>query len=109
MVREVFEETGSNISVYRQLGICSFRYPFKMEGFERNRHIAVFYVGSLLDENVKEKVTDFKGQDSSGAQYVNLDSLNETNSSPLVIKAKEYLETKKFIPTDVEFNEWLTK
>lgn len=35
-----------------------------------------------------------------------LSSLTVDNSSPLVMKAKEYLENKNFTPTDEVLSEW---
>lgn len=105
--REVYEETGSELTKYVQLGVTSFRYPWDYLDFNYNRHIAVFNLIEDIDGDIHQTVGQFDGQDSSGAVFMKLSSLTVDNSSPLVMKAKEYLENKKFISTDEVLSEWM--
>ena len=100
-------KTGSELTKYVQLGVTSFRYPWDYLDFNYNRHIAVFNLIEDIDGDIHQTVGQFDGQDSSGAVFMKLSSLTVDNSSPLVMKAKEYLENKKFIPTDEVLSEWM--
>lgn len=104
--REVYEETGTQLIKYTQLGVASFRYPWNYLNFNYNKHIAVFNLLEEISGNIQQSVKQFDGQDSSGATVVKLSSLTKENSSPLVLKAKEYLDTNIFVPTDELFSEW---
>lgn len=55
---------------------------------------------------VKNTVTQFTGQDSLGAVWVSLTELNLENSSPLVIKARDYLLMNEFETKDTEYPHW---
>lgn len=104
--REVYEETGAELMQYVQLGVTSFRYPWDYLDFNYNKHIAVFNLIEDIDGEILQTVGNFDGQDSSGAVFMALSSLTVDNSSPLVMKAKEYLENKNFTPTDEVLSEW---
>lgn len=101
--REIYEETGTQLINYTQLGVASFRYPWNYLNFKYNKHIAVFNLIEELSGTIHETVTQFDGQDSSGAEFLKLSSLTSENSSPLVLKAKEYLRNNVFLPTDESF------
>lgn len=102
--REFIEETKLTLSSYQQLGTCTFRYPWQYQEFNYNKHIAVFYQIHSLTGRVAESVPQFPGQDSDGAVFVTLNEIDETNASPLVLKAKEYLLTCQFQCTDDEYS-----
>lgn len=106
IIREINEETGLKVSKLNQLGTTSFRYPWHYLDYEMNQHIAVFYQVSEYEGALLEKVAQFDGQDSLGAVLVSLNDLNGQNASPLVLKAKDYLEHKSFATEDVEYQSW---
>lgn len=107
--REVKEETGLKVIKAEQLGTISFRYPWKYQHYPWNNHICVFYDVQNYTGKVEATVEQFIGQDSLGAKWVNLEKLDADNSSPLVLKAKEFLLTGKFHIVDQKFEHWLVK
>lgn len=107
IVREIKEETGLTPTQLTQLGITSFRYPWQYEKWAYNQHICVFYKVERLEGVITATVKQFEGQDSLGAESVPLERLNISNSSPLVLKAKDYLLNKnKFDSQDQTFSTW---
>lgn len=105
--REIKEETNTEVLKMKQLGTVSFKYPWHYERWNYNQHICVFYDITKSKGEIKNEVPDFIGQDSLGAQLVSLDRLTIENSSPLVLKAKDYLKHGKvFEANDQIFNTW---
>jgi len=106
ITREIMEETGLTVLQAQQLGITSFRYPWVYEQWTMNQHIAVFYQITQTTGNVAETVAQFEGQDSLGARRMPLAELTLANASPLVLKAKTFLETQNFNPADTTYPTW---
>lgn len=107
ITREIKEETGLSPDRLTQLGVTSFRYPWTYERWNHNQHICVFYEIFSSKGDLKQNVAQFIGQDSLGAVRVPLEELNIENSSPLVLKAKEFLQKQRsFDATDWTYNEW---
>ncbi|KAF1290918.1 NUDIX hydrolase [Enterococcus sp. CU9D] len=105
LVREVAEETSYYATAFQQLGVKNFLYPWIYRQFTYNNHIAVFfritaYVSSFTP------ILSFEGQDSLGYVWLSLDSLTEQNASPLVLTAKEYLQTGLFSTVGVQFSQY---
>ena len=106
--REVNEETGLTVQDYQQIGVTSFRYPWDYEQWHFNQHICVFYRISKFTGDLQTTVKQFAGQDSLGAVSVPLGQLSLTNSSPLVLKAKEFLlKPDEFDLADQAFANWI--
>lgn len=106
VVREVIEETGLKILKSHQLGTISFRYPWRYQKYTWNEHICVFNLIDKYQGEVKDTVVQFIGQDSLGAVWVPLTDLTLENSSPLVIKARDFLLNGKFEIKDAEYPDW---
>jgi ADP-ribose pyrophosphatase len=106
VIREVAEETGLKVTKSHQLGTVSFRFPWKYQRYTWNEHVCVFNLIEEYQGEVKNTVTQFIGQDSLGAVWVPLTELNLENSSPLVIKARDYLLTNEFETKDTEYPHW---
>lgn len=106
VIREIAEETGLRVTDSHQLGTVSFRFPWKYQRYTWNEHICVFNLIEEYQGEVKATVTQFIGQDSLGAVWVPLSELSISNSSPLVLKAKEYLLMGKFETKDTEYPDW---
>lgn len=105
--REFHEETGLNIIKSKQVGITSFRYPWKYLNWNYNQHICVFYHINSVSGNLLNRVKQFDGQDSLGALQMPLKELDITNCSPLVLKAKDFLlNDHTFKSEDTTFKEW---
>lgn len=71
-----------------------------------NQHIAVFYEVQEFSGQVMNSVNQFAGQDSLGSLLVNLDELNINNASPLVLKAKDYIQSGVFDTNDTSIANW---
>lgn len=106
VIREIAEETGLKVTKLQQLGTVSFRYPWKYQRYTWNEHICVFNLIEEYQGEVRATVTQFIGQDSLGAVWVPLSELSINNSSPLILKSKEYLLTGKFEIKDTEYLHW---
>lgn len=107
ILREIQEETGLTASTIVQLGITSFKYPWDYKKWHYNQHICVFYEIKSTSGQLHDKVPQFRGQDSLGSLFVPLDQLTLDNSSPLVLKAKQYIQNnKRFNPNDTSMSEW---
>lgn len=105
--REIHEETQLTVEQAKQLGTTSFRYPWHYQHWEFNQHICVFYEIIKYRGQLAKAVPQFVGQDSLGALAVDLTQLTSENSSPLVLKAKAYLESQKnFDCSDQYFETW---
>lgn len=104
--REVNEETGLEVLDVKQLGTVSFRYPWKYQDFEWNEHVCVFYRIEEYSGIPNTDVPQFVDQGLRGARWVEVDNLNLENSSPLVLKAKEFVLLNKFIVSDTKFAHW---
>ncbi|RMC24369.1 MULTISPECIES: NUDIX hydrolase [unclassified Lactobacillus] len=91
VLREVKEETGLMALTYHQIGVTSFKYPWNYQQWQYNQHICVFYEIKKVTGKIARQVEQFAGQDSLGAILVPLACLDINNSSPLVLKAKEFL------------------
>ncbi|MCH4164045.1 MAG: NUDIX hydrolase [Lentilactobacillus diolivorans] len=107
IVREIKEETGLVPTQLDQLGVTSFRFPWQYKRWNYNQHICVFYEITNLNGKLTSQVTQFIGQDSLGALEIPLAELNINNVSPLVLKAKDFLEHGKvFDSDDWSYDEW---
>lgn len=104
--REIKEETGLKVSKIKQLGVTSFKYPWRYLDYEMNQHIAVFYEVQEFSGQVMNSVNQFEGQDSLGSLLADLDELNINNASPLVLKAKDYIQSGVFDTNDTSIENW---
>jgi len=94
LVREFSEETGYAIENY---GNCRAYDVFVEETNRTVHHIMVFYdvnVNFEQQDAISEKLED-ELNDSSGICWVDLEELDITNSSPLILKLKQELSNDK--------------
>lgn len=106
LIREITEETNLTITDFNQLGCINYIYPWHYLKTTMNNHICIFYVVNSYRNKVLDKVTQFEGQDSLGAVWINTRDLSESNCSPVVLTAKDYLLTGKFNGLGIRFSEW---
>lgn len=106
LIREIKEETNLTIKSFHQLGVVNFIYPWSYKDTNMNNHIAVFYEIDTVQGKNLETVNQFLGQDSLGSIWLSLDELTDENSSLLVMKAKEYIQERKFIDKSWVINKW---
>jgi len=87
--REINEETGCIVTKCKQLGAFSTLFEYKKEAEDGLlRHLGVIY----LTEIEGQPRTDADGEDSNGCVWLELDQLNEQNSTPFVLTAIEYIK-----------------
>ncbi|GAA0459518.1 NUDIX hydrolase [Alkalibacillus silvisoli] len=103
--REVHEETGLQVEIDENIGVVDFKLPWLWKGHTDVHHIAVFYTvrqvaGALIEQN------QFEGQDSLGALWVSEEEVSLDNASPLVLKAFDWMKTKKLTIEAECFDEW---
>lgn len=89
--REFYEETGFSIKVIASLGTFDFLLPHWSVQFNTFHHIAILYKVDLVDFSGTWFPTQTVEQDSSGAKWVDINFIDETNSSPLVCAVKNIL------------------
>ncbi|WP_119325647.1 NUDIX domain-containing protein [Companilactobacillus musae] len=105
MVKKVSKTTGLQVLEAKQLGTVSFSYPWQYQNYDWRKHVCTFY-----------QIVDYLGVPiTSEKQFVNLDTgviwidiedLNLENSSPLVLKAKEFILLNEFVVTDTKYVHW---
>lgn len=105
LVREFREETGDAIENY---GNCRVYDVFVEETNRTVHHIMVFYdvnVNFEQQDVVSEKLED-ELNDSSGIYWINLEKLDITNSSPLILKLKQELGNDETVFEKVVYKNW---
>lgn len=104
--RAVQSQTGLKVIKAIQLGTVSFRYPWKYRNFLWNEHVCVFYQIDDYSGVPNTKTNQFVGSKLRGSEWIEIENLNLENSSPLVLKAKEFILLKKFVATDTKYDHW---
>ena len=105
LVREFKEETGYQIENYRN---CR-AYDIFVEDMDRMvHHIMVFYD---VDINFEQKdavleILDDELNDSSGTYWINLEKLDISNASPVILKLVQELSNDEAILEKVVFKDW---
>ncbi|MCD2255591.1 hypothetical protein ACNAN0_00615 [Agrilactobacillus fermenti] len=95
------------LTLAQQLGTTSFRYPWHYQRWHYNQHICVFYQILKYQGQVAARVANFTGQDSLGAGFLPLTELSLDNASPLVLKAKDFVQQGlTFDATDWTYQHW---
>ncbi|WP_456274785.1 NUDIX hydrolase [Bacillus sp. AK031] len=108
MKREFVEETGLTAEIQEQIGVQDFIFPIKWKGFTHVHHIAVFYLVKRTGGELAEP-EQFDGQDSLGAEWISEKDITADNSSPLVIKAIEWLRSSNLDLETQYFENWVIK
>ncbi|WP_430791206.1 NUDIX hydrolase [Virgibacillus flavescens] len=108
MQREFTEETGLTIEILRNIGTVDFMLPWDWKNFTHVHHIAIFYSVNKIGGELS-KPAQFEGQDSDGAVWVSPEELSVENSSPLVLKAVEWIKTKELGLNLVKYQNWQIK
>lgn len=105
MKREFLEETGVEIEILKNIGVIDFQFPSNWREFTDVHHIAAYYLVRKIGGELSEPL-QFEGQDSLGALWISEQEVSIDNSSPLVLKAFEWLKTKT-LGIDAEcYKEW---
>lgn len=91
--REIMEEAGIKISKNRLLGVKSNNITWRIKDnyYEDLHHIGVIYLVNTNDKNIK---TEPDGIDSLGANWYDINTLNEENLTPFEKYALDYLKNK---------------
>lgn len=108
MKREFLEETGFKIEIIKNIGVIDFILPWEWKEFTDVHHICVYYLVKIIGGESIEPV-QFEGQDSLGAVWVSEQDINENNSSPLVLKAFDWINNDQ-LGIDVKlYDTWEVK
>lgn len=94
--REYMEETGCEISVRKNIGCYDFLVNSSYNGCNYTHHIAAFYLVNIVSNNcrIKRKLfhdNNVEINDSLYAQWIDLNKINSSNSSPLLVKVRQLL------------------
>ena len=106
--REFYEETGLLIDVRKQIGAADFIIHTDWREGTAVNHVAVFYEVEHVGGSISEPL-QFEGQDSLGAVWISEQETSMENSSPLVLKAFEWLRTKKISVEATYYEQWKVK
>lgn len=108
IIREFQEETGIIVEVSKNVGTKDFVIPWIRSEFDHTHchHIAVTYEVQYISGTVNNSPNI---DDSQGAEWKSLFELTKDNSSPLVLMAKEWIETKHINIETEEYKEWIIK
>lgn len=108
VTREIQEETGIAVRVIKNIGTKDFIVPWTRTGYDHTHchHIVVLYEVEYISGDVDNSPNI---DDSLGAVWKDIRELNKENSSPLVLTAKEWIETKSFNFETIEYTEWNIK
>ena len=93
LVRELYEETGSTVIDYELLDVLSANIVWEMaeDLYEDLHHLGVIYNVKIKDNLIKE---DPDGIDSLGANWYDIDTLNEEELTPFAKHAVKSLKKK---------------
>nr|WP_213523637.1 NUDIX hydrolase [Paenibacillus sp. J31TS4] len=106
--REFLEETGLQVEVKRNIGVCDYLIPYELpqRGTSHIHHVAVFYSVHPLPGMTIKPPHVFERQDSLGARWVSIYDLQEENASPLVVQAVEWLKTGQLSLETKRLDDW---
>jgi ADP-ribose pyrophosphatase YjhB (NUDIX family) len=107
--REFIEETGINVYINRNLGVCDYLIPYEIpkRGTSHIHHVAVFYVVQYIAGMLTKNPEKYEGQDSLGALLVPINNITPCNSSPLVVQAIEWLTTEQLSLEVQRLDNWI--
>ncbi|TYS16991.1 NUDIX hydrolase [Rossellomorea vietnamensis] len=108
MKREFTEETGLTAEIKEQIGVQDFIFPCEWKDFTHIHHIAVFYLVERTGGELAEP-EQFDGQDSAGAEWISMEEATADNSSPLVLKAMEWLRNRGLDLETQRFENWVIR
>jgi len=90
--REVMEETAFTVLNYELLNVLSHNVSYENTSNEKEtvHHIGVIYRVEVNADN--EKIKDFSdGEDSLGAKWISISSINEQDFSPFAAKSLKFI------------------
>ncbi|WP_158606372.1 NUDIX hydrolase [Paenibacillus ginsengarvi] len=103
--REFLEETGLQVRIMRSLGTRDYVVAWTRESFAHTHchHIAVLYEVEYADGDVADSPCF---DDSDGAEWIDVESINEDAASPLVLDALRWVRTGKLPLEAARYDHW---
>lgn len=89
-------ETGLQTTIEKQLGTIRLLLPAIVTAEQPRMIVSTFYLLEPVGGHLITERPNYTVALSAGADRVPLNQLNWANSSPLVLQAKRYLETRTF-------------
>ncbi|CAG7619807.1 hypothetical protein PAECIP111802_00623 [Paenibacillus allorhizosphaerae] len=108
LTREFLEETGIQVRIVNHIGTKDFVVPWTRTGFDHTHchNIAVLYEVEYIAGDILHSPNI---DDSLGAEWINVSDMNESNASPLVLTAKEWMESGALDISTKVYREWTIK
>jgi len=106
--REFHEETGFDIAVEKNIGVCDFMLPWQWKTFTDVHHIAVFYLVNIIGGTLSTPKI-FEGQDSDGALWISEEEATIDTASPLVLAAFAWLRKGELDLNVIKYDSWKIK
>lgn len=103
--REFKEETGLIINVDGSIGLTEFIIKYSINKKTHIQHLAMFLKVSIKEVYSQALISD----DTEGVEWINIEEITSDNSSPLVIAAKQYIETQKLSVISLRLDDWQVK
>lgn len=106
--REFLEETGLLVDVLEHVATADFMIHTNWREGTAVHHVAIFYLVEQIGGAIC-KPLPFEGQDSLGAVWITEGEATKKNSSPLVLKAFEWLSTNTVSVEATYYENWEVK
>ncbi len=107
LTREFKEETGLEIVASKALGFSEFIVRYTLGDHSHVQHIPLFFQVECKTENNGTALA--YSNDTEGYEWVLLRDINEENSSPLVMKAKDVIAHAAFTYESKRLDDWVTR
>jgi ADP-ribose pyrophosphatase YjhB (NUDIX family) len=101
--RELKEEVGCIFSPKKMIGIFDYLIPWKIKDYTHLHHLAIYYE---IDLPNKLKQRSIVADDTAGYELIDINNLNELNSSPLIMEAVNYIKGKEQQNNIKRYDDW---
>ena len=103
LVRELQEEIGHTFYPTKMIGTYDYLIPWKIKEFTHLHHLATYFE---IESSKELKFESVVADDSAGYEMVSIDTLTESNASPLVMEAVNYLKENSTSYNLKRYDDW---